>query len=223
MTSPRGDEPILDHVVFAARSREEADRALTRAGLATTPGRTIPGMGLSNVFVPLGPTMLEVHHPNGEPATADGPPYAEIERHLLAEHPDVLLLPVTWLVRFENVDRLREVSTRDGRPVHELPPSGAVPAYVLGGFGAALERPWLPPLIHWPAPPEDRLAARPAPHRRQPSGELILDVSGPEQEIIDWCGGHPHGVRIVDGKSGPLRAHIAFVDGGSVAIGMPAG
>ncbi|OJF14085.1 VOC family protein [Couchioplanes caeruleus] len=218
-----GTEPILDHVVFAARSRDDAERALGETGLSVIAGRTMDGMGLSNVFIPLGSAMLEVHYPNGEPATAAGPPYAQIQRDALAAHPDVALLPVTWLVRFDDVERLREVSAADGCSVDEIPARGAVPEFLLGGFGPALTRPWLPALIHWPQPPGERLAARTAPHTRRPSGELTLDVSGPAEEITAWCGGPPRGVVVHRGSAGPLRVHVGLADGGIAILGQPTG
>lgn len=140
----------------------------------------------------------------------------------LAAHPDTTLLPVAWLVRYGTEDLLREASTQVGRPVMEMPaePPNNAP-YLLGAFGTAFDRPWLPMFIHWTRPPHlpPTLADD---HGRAPNeGWLELDVSAPDDAVADWCGTVPAGVRLEAGSAGPLRVWIHHADAEPRAVGLP--
>jgi hypothetical protein len=214
--------PELDHIVIAARRREDIDTQLTELGLTAGSGRAIPGTGLSNVVVAVGSQLLEIHYPDGSPIAEDTPPYARIQREALAANPDVALLPVAWLVRFRTEELLREASARVGYPVVAVPaepPNNA--AHLLGALGAAFDRPWLPAFIHWTRPPHlpPTLADD---HGRVPNeGRLGLDVSAPDNALADWCGSAPSGVRLETGGAGPLRAWIHHAGTEPRAIGLP--
>lgn len=216
--------PVLDHVVLAARSRADIDRQLTALGLTAGSGRAIPGTGLSNVVVAVGTQLLELHHPDGTPVEAGGPPYARVQQEALSAHPDTPLVPVAWLVRFATEELLRAVSARAGYPVAAIPPEPPNDApYLLGGFGAAFERPWLPAFIHWSRPPH-LPPALVADHDRGPNdGRLGLDVSGPEDELGDWCGAIPADVTVEAGRAGPLRVRIHRTGADAATIGLPSG
>ncbi|MDT0269022.1 VOC family protein [Streptomyces sp. DSM 44915] len=221
MTEP-SVEPVLDHVVLAARDRAAIEEALAALGLRAGSGRAIPGAGLSNVMVAVGSQLLELHYPDGSPVAEGAPPYAQAQRAALAAHPDVPLVPVAWVVRYPSEAELRAASARVGYPVVEVPaePPNEAP-HLLGGLGAAFERPWLPALIHWSAAPhlpptlvEDR-------GRGPNEGRLTLDVSGPADELRAWCGALPRRVEIGAGTAGPLRAWLRRPDGTSAALGLP--
>lgn len=213
--------PVLDHVVLAARSRSDIDSQLAEIGLRPGSARAIPGAGLSNVVVAVGTQLLELHHPDGSAVAEDAPPYLRVQQEALEAHPDAAVVPVAWVVRFDTDEGLRTVSEAAGYPVLEIPaePPNNAP-YLMGGFGAAFERPWLPMFIHWPTPPHvpPRLVAD---RDRTPTGRLGLDVSGPEVELRDWCGGVPSGVRIEAGHAGPLRVRIHGEGAESHVIGLP--
>ncbi len=135
----------IDHVVFAARTKADAEQALSRAGLSIARGRTIPGLGLSNLVVPLGQGLLEIHYPNGEPPAPGAPPLLELDRKALAAHPSSPLIPVAWLVLVEDEARLRDLAAANDAPVSETPSEGpGYPPYTLAGFPATIGRPWLP-------------------------------------------------------------------------------
>jgi hypothetical protein len=51
----------IDHVVLVARTRDDAEDQLSKAGLAIARGRTIPGLGVSNLVVPLGKTGFHMN------------------------------------------------------------------------------------------------------------------------------------------------------------------
>ncbi|MGN9837264.1 VOC family protein [Nonomuraea sp. H19] len=91
----------IDHVVLAARNREQAERTLSEHGLAVARGRVIPGFGVSNLVVPLGRSSLEIHYPNGEVPDPALPPIAAAQRKALHRHPEPLV-PVAWLVGFDD-------------------------------------------------------------------------------------------------------------------------
>ncbi len=213
--------PVLDHVVLAARSRDDIDARLAELGLTAGSSRTIPGAGLANVVVAVGTQLLELHYPDGSPIEEGGPPYARVQREVLRAHPDVPLVPVAWLVRFESEDLLRAASVRAGYPVLAMPPEPPNDApYLLGGLGAAFERPWLPAFIHWSFPPhlppplvDDRT-------RGPNEGWLTLDVAGPEAELHEWCGAPPEHVDVVAGHAGPLRVWVHTPDTEARAIGL---
>lgn len=201
----------IDHVVLAARSREEAEQALAQAGLAVARERVIPGLGLSNLVVPLRHgQILEIHYPNGETPAAGAPPLLEFDQEALAAHPTDLLIPMAWLVVIEDEDRLREQAAIHDMPVLEVPAEGpAFPPYILAGFGANFERRYLPCLIHWP---NDHPALA-APHRRAPVGITRIEVAGPPDVITTWCGDRPNGLHTLPGTTGPQRVEVAFADG----------
>jgi hypothetical protein len=77
----------IDHVVLVARTRDDAEDVLSKAGLAIARGRAIPGLGVSNLVVPLGKTLLEITYPNGEPAAAGAPPLIELHQKAFAAYP----------------------------------------------------------------------------------------------------------------------------------------
>jgi hypothetical protein len=77
-------------------------------------------------------------------------------------------------------------------------------------------------LIHWPVPWKRRPGALDAPHRRRPTGIVGIDVAGPEDEIVRWCGGRPQALRTVPGVTGPQRVEVGFADGTSVTLGVGA-
>ncbi|OAH12839.1 VOC family protein [Streptomyces jeddahensis] len=211
----------IDHVVLAARTKADAEQAFSRAGLGIARGRTIPGVGLSNLVVPLGQALLEITYPNGELAAPGAPPLLEIHRRALAAHPSEPLVPVAWLVLVEDEQRLRELAAENHAPVTESPAEGpGFPPYTLAGFGVTFDRPWLPYLIHWPVPEAERPAALSAPHRRQPTGITSILVAGPADDIQRWCGGRPPGLHTVPGTAGPLRFEVGFVDGTSLTLGI---
>ena len=56
---------------------------------------------------------------------------------------------------------------------------------------------------------------------RTPAGHLGLDVSGPEAELWDWCGGIPSEVRIEAGRAGPLRVWIHGDGTEPQVVGLP--
>ncbi len=211
----------LDHVVLAARDRATAERVLGDAGLGIARGRVIPGLGLSNLVVPLGRSCLEVHYPNGETPAPGAPPLRDLDRAALDAHPTVPLVPVAWLVLIDDDARLREVAAANGAPVSEVASTGpGYPPYVLGGFGVTFDRPWLPALIHWPVPYSERPAALDAPHTRRPEGIAGIEVSGPADDIRSWCGGTPVGLRTGPGTAGPLSVEVGLADGTTVRFGV---
>ncbi|MEJ3653298.1 hypothetical protein WEH80_18805 [Actinomycetes bacterium KLBMP 9759] len=216
-------EAVLDHIVLATRSRDDVDSLLTELGLAAGSGRSIPGAGLSNVVVAVGTQLLEFHYPDGGTIDEGSPPFARVQREALTAHPDVAAIPVAWLVRYPTEDLLRRASARVALPVIEVPaePPNDAP-YLLGGFGAAFERPWLPAFIHWPRFPHVPPPLVGDRDRGPNEGWLGLDVSGPEDELRAWCGSIPRGVTIEAGNAGPLRARIHHADTGSRTIGLPA-
>jgi Glyoxalase-like domain len=210
----------IDHVVFAARTRDDVEALLSQAGLAIARGRTIPGVGLSNLVVPLGETLLEITYPNGEPAAAGAPPLLELHQKAVAARPADRLIPIAWVVLVEDEARLRELATANGMPVAEAPAEGpGFPPYTLAGFGATFDRPWLPLLIHWPVPALERPAALTAPHGRRPIGIVGIEVAGPADEITRWCGEQPRGLRTVPGTAGPQRVEVGFADGTTLTLG----
>ena len=124
----------------------------------------------------------------------------------------------------EDEDELRTIAARNDAPIMESPAEGpGFPPYVLAGFGATFDRPWLPALIHWPVPASQRPAALDADHRRMPTGLSCVEVSGPEDDLRRWCGGLPDGLRVLPGTSGPRRVEVAFADGGTVTFGVDSG
>ncbi|MGK5692893.1 VOC family protein [Streptomyces sp. URMC 128] len=125
----------IDHVVLAARSRADAEQVLNQAGLGIARGRTIPGLGLSNLVVPLGQGLLEIHYPNGEPPAPGAPPLLELDRKALAAHPSEPLVPMAWLVLIEDASRLRDLAAANDAPVSEAPSEGpGFPPYTLAGL-----------------------------------------------------------------------------------------
>lgn len=210
----------IDHVVLAARTKADAERALSRAGLGIARGRTIPGLGLSNLVVPLGQGLLEVHYPNGEPPAPGSPPLLDFDREALVANPSAPLVPMAWLVLMEDERRLRELAAANDMSVLEVPAEGpGFPPYTLAGFGANFDRRWLPCLIHWSEGPP----ALSASHRHQPVGITRIDVAGPADDIRRWCGGAPRGLNAVPGTSGPLRVEIGYVDGTTLTLGPATG
>ena len=178
----RTSDAVLDHVVLAARRREDIDEPLAALGLVPGSARSIPGTGPSNVVVAVGTQLLELHYPDASPVDEGSPPYAHIQRQVLDTHLDTALVPVAWVVRFGSEGRLRAAGRRVGYPVIDAPPEPPNGApYLLGGLGAAFERPWLPAFIHWPHPPHlpPRLVGDAA--SEPVEGKLGLDVSGPEE------------------------------------------
>jgi hypothetical protein len=211
----------IDHVVFAARAKEDAEDVLNGAGLAIARGRTIPGAGVSNLVVPLGRSLLEIQYPNGETPAAGAPPFLELDRKAFAAHPSDRLIPMAWLVLVEQERRLRELAAANDAPVIEAPAEGpGYPAYTLAGVGVTFDRPWIPFLIHWPVPVEQRPAALAAPHRRLPTGINRIEVAGPADEIRRWCGEEPQGLQSVTGSDGPRRVEVGFADGPPVILGV---
>ncbi|MFI6012173.1 VOC family protein [Streptomyces sp. NPDC051243] len=208
----------IDHVVLAARSRADAEEVLSRAGLGVARGRPIPGLGLSNLVVPLRHgQVLEIHYPNGETPATGAPPLLEFDNEALAAHPSAPLIPMAWLVVVEDEQRLRELAAANEMSVIEAPAEGpGYPPYTLAGFGQNFERRFLPCLIHWPQGPGVLSAA----HRRQPVGVTGIDVAGPADVIEGWCGGKPSGLKTVPGNAGPLRVEVGFVDGASLTLGL---
>lgn len=207
----------LDHVVLAARTKADAEQVLSQAGLGVARSRAIPGLGLSNLIVPLGRGFLEIHYPNGEPAMPDAPPLLELDSKALTAHPSEPLVPMAWLVLVEDETRLRDLASANNAPVFQAASDGpGYPPYTLAGFPATIGRPWLPSLIHWP----EGLPALDAPHRRQPVGITRIDVAGPIEDIQRWCGGKPRGLHAVPGTAGPLRVEISFVDGVACTLGL---
>ena len=214
------DTPLeIDHIVLAARGRIDAERELDRAGLGVAGGRTIPGLGLSNLIVPLNSIQfLEIHYPNGEPPSPGAPPLLEFDQQAFAEHPSVPLIPMAWLVQINKAARLQELAAANGEAVIEVESEGpGLPSYSLVGFGANFTRRWLPALIYWPegVPPLN------AAHQRHPTGIVQIEVAGPRDEIHKWCGGIPRGLRTVTGTTGPQRVDIGFADGSTYAFGLP--
>ncbi|SEG82160.1 Glyoxalase-like domain-containing protein [Nonomuraea solani] len=210
----------IDHVVLAARSREQAVQALSTHGLAVARGRVIPGFGVSNLVVPLGRSSLEIHYPNGEVPDPALPPIAAAQRKALDTFPEPLV-PVAWLVGFEDVESLRRLASLNNLSVSDIPEEGpGYPAYTLAGFGPNMVRRWLPALIHWPVPYEERPHALSAPHTSRPTGIVGLDIAGTQEDVEQWCGGLPSGVRVVKGDAGPLRVSIGFDDGVSITLGV---
>ncbi|MGP3974247.1 VOC family protein [Streptomyces sp. 8N114] len=211
----------IDHVVLAARNKADAERELSRAGLGIARGRTIPGLGLSNLVVPLGRSLLEIQYPNGESPAPGAPPLVDIDRRAFAAHPSTPLIPVAWLVLVEDAERLRQLAADNNAPVTEAAAEGpGFPPYALAGFGATFDRPWLPFLIHWPVPEDERPAALTAPHQRRPTGITRVDVAGPVDDIRRWCGDHPRGLHALPGTSGPRRVEVGFADGSTVTLGV---
>lgn len=206
----------IDHVVLAARSKHEAEQALDQAGLGIARGRVMPGLGLSNLVVPLRHgQLLEIHYPNGEDPAPGAPPLLRLEA--LDAHPSQALIPVAWLVAVEEEQRLRELATRNEMSLIEAPAEGpGFPPYLLAGFGQNFAQRFLPCLIHWSEgfPPLE------AEHRRAPVGITGIEVAGPADVIEDWCGTKPDGLRTVTGTSGPLRVEIGFADGESATLGI---
>lgn len=208
----------IDHVVLAARTKADAGEVLSQAGLGIARGRVIPGLGLSNLVVPLRQgQLLEILYPNGEQPAAGAPPLLEFNGEALAAHPSVPMVPMAWLVLMEDERRLRELAATNDLAVQEVPAGGpGHPSYTLAGFGANFDRRWLPCLIHWPegSPPLE------AEHRRRPAGITRIDVAGSADDVQRWCGGMPEGVRIVPGTAGPLRVEIGFADGAPLTLGI---
>lgn len=215
--------PVLDHVVLAARRREDIDTHLIELGLTAGSSRAIPGTGLSNVVVAVGSQLLEFHHPDGSPVAEGAPPYARVQRETLAAHPDASLVPVAWIVRYGTEAELREASARVGHPVIEVPaePPNNAP-YLLGGFGAAFERPWLPAFLHWSQPPHLPPTLAEDHGRTAQEGRLGLDVSAPDDAIVQWCGSVPADVRVEAGTAGLLRVWIHRPGTEPAAVGLPA-
>ncbi|WP_188195949.1 VOC family protein [Nonomuraea sp. SYSU D8015] len=209
----------IDHVVLAARTREQAEQALREHGLGIARGRVLPGFGLSNLVVPLGRSFLEIHYPDGGETDPALPPIGEVQRRALDRCP-APLVPVAWLAGCEDAALLRRLAAENDLAVSEVPGEGPGYApYVLAGFGPNLIRPWLPALIHWPVPYEERPGALTARHARRPAGIVGLDVAGSEEDVKRWCGGLPEGARVVEGDTGPLRVRIGFDDGPPVTLG----
>jgi hypothetical protein len=210
----------IDHVVLATRSKREAEEALDRVGLGIARGRVMPGLGLSNLVVPLRHgQILEVHYPNGELPAAGAPPLLRFETEALDADPARTLIPMAWLVAVENEQELRGLAVRNEMSLIEVPAEGpGYPPYLLAGFGQNFERRFLPCLIHWPEgfPP---LEAR---HRREPMGIIGIEVAGLPEVIETWCGTKPAGLRTAPGTSGPLSIEVGFADGGSVILGAAA-
>ncbi|MGP3955752.1 VOC family protein [Nonomuraea sp. 3N208] len=210
----------IDHVVLAARSREQAEQVLSAHGLAVARGRVIPGFGVSNLVVPLGRSSLEIHYPNCEVPDSTLPPIAAAQARALDRYPEPLV-PVAWLVGFEDVESLHRLASQNNLTISDVPEEGpGYPAYTLAGFGPNMIRRWLPALIHWPVPHEERPHALTAPHTRQPTGIVGLDIAGSQKDVEQWCGGLPAGVRVVEGDAGPLRVSIGFDDGASITLGV---
>lgn len=208
----------IDHVVLAARTRADAEQVLNEVGLGVARGRTIPGLGLSNLVVPLRRgQLLEVHYPNGENPAPGAPPLLEFDREALAAHPSEPLVPMAWLVAIEDGRRLREVAEGNKMSVVDAPAEGpGFPPYTLAGFGANFDRRFLPCLIHWPEGHPDLSAT----HRRQPAGISRIDVAGPADVIEAWCGGRPDGLRAAPGTAGPQRVEVGFVAGPPAVLGL---
>ncbi|WP_037265696.1 VOC family protein [Kibdelosporangium aridum] len=208
----------IDHVVLAARSKADAEKELKRAGLGIARGRVIPGLGLSNLVVPLRRGQcLEVHYPNGESPAPGAPPLLQFDMEALDTHPSAAMVPMAWLVVIEDESRLRDLAAAGDEPVHEVPAEDpGYPSYLLAGFGANFDRRWLPVLIHWP----EGTAALSAAHQRQPVGIARIEVAGPAEDIQRWCGGEPHGLRTLPGSAGPLRVVIGFADGTTHTLGL---
>lgn len=209
----------IDHVVLAARTRADAEQALGSAGLGIARSRTIPGLGLSNLVVPLRHgQLLEIHYPNGEALAPGAPPLLRFDQEALAAHPSQPLVPMAWLVVIEDGQRLRELAAMHGMSVINAPAEGPeYPPYTLAGFGSNFDRRWLPCLIHWP----EGQPALSAEHDRQPVGITGIDVAGPADDIEEWCGGRPDGLRTSPGTAGPLRVEISFLDGSALTLGLP--
>lgn len=201
----------IDHVVLAARTRADAEQVLGRAGLGIARGRTIPGLGLSNLVVPLRHgQLLEIHYPNGEAPAPGAPPLLQFDMEALAAHPSAPLVPMAWLVAVEDEQRLRDLAATNEMSVVEVPAEGpGYPPYTLAGFGQNFDRRFLPCLIHWPR----GHAALNAAHRRRPVGITGIEVAGPADVIEGWCGGKPKGLHAVPGVAGPLRVEVGFEDG----------
>jgi hypothetical protein len=156
ITAREGDHVEIDHVVLAARSREQAEQVLSAHGLAVARGRVIPGFGVSNLVVPLGRSSLEIHYPNSEVPDSTLPPIAAAQAKALDRYPEPLV-PVAWLVGFEDVESLHRLASQNNLTISDVPEEGpGYPAYTLAGFGPNMIRRWLPALIHWPVPHEER-------------------------------------------------------------------
>ncbi|GHH85456.1 VOC family protein [Streptomyces capitiformicae] len=208
----------IDHVVLAARTRADAEQVLSRAGLGIARGRTIPGLGLSNLVVPLRHgQLLEIHYPNGEAPAPGAPPLLEFDKEALAAHPSVPLVPMAWLVAVEDEQRLRDLAAANEMSVVEVPAEGpGYPPYTLAGFGQNFDRRFLPCLIHW----SQGHAVLSAAHRRQPVGITGIEVAGPADVIEGWCGVKPNGLHTVPGTAGPLRVEVGFEDGEPLMLGL---
>ncbi|MBO3733026.1 VOC family protein [Glycomyces niveus] len=208
----------IDHVVLATRSRQEAEQALAEAGLGIARGRELPGLGLSNLVVPLRHgQLLEVHYPNGKAPAPGAPPLLRFDSEALELHPEDTLIPVAWLVAVEEEARLRELAARHAMSLIEAPAEGpGFPPYLLAGFGQNFARRYLPCLIHW----SEGFPPLRAEHGREPVGITGIDVAGPRDVIEDWCGDRPAGLRTVPGTSGAVRVEIGFADGGTVTLGV---
>jgi hypothetical protein len=208
----------IDHVVLAARTKADAEQVLSWAGLGVARGRIIPGLGLSNLVVPLRRgQLLEIHYPNGETPAPDAPPLLKLDKDALAAHPSQPLVPMAWLVAIEDEQRLRKLAATNKMSVVEAPAEGpGFPPYTLAGFGANFDRRFLPCLIHWP----EGHPALSAAHRRQPVGITGIDVAGPADAIEGWCGGKPNGMHAVPGTAGPLRVQVGFADGAPLTLGI---
>jgi hypothetical protein len=115
----------IDHVVLAARSQDEAEQALDRAGLGIARGRVMPGLGLSNLVVPLRHgQILEIHYPNGELPAPGAPPLLRFDTEALQAHPAQTMIPVAWLVAIEEEQELRALAARNEMSVIEAPAEG---------------------------------------------------------------------------------------------------
>ncbi|TMR88702.1 hypothetical protein [Nonomuraea basaltis] len=175
---------------------------------------------MSNLVVPLGRSSLEIHYPNGGVPDPALPPIAAAQQNALDRHPEPLV-PVAWLVGFEDVESLRRLASRNNLSMSDIPGEGpGYPAYTLAGFRPEHGRRWLPALIHWPVPYEERPHALTAPHTRRPTGIVGLDIAGSQEDVEQWCGGLPAGVRVVEGDAGPLRVSIGFDDDASITLGV---
>jgi hypothetical protein len=112
-------------VVPAARTKADAEQVLSRAGLGIASGRTIPGLGLSNLVVPLKRgRLLEILYPNGEQPAPGAPPLLQFNSEALAAHPSAPMVPMAWLMLMEDERRLRELAAADDLSVQEVPAEG---------------------------------------------------------------------------------------------------
>lgn len=196
----RTSDAVLDHVVLAARRREDIDEPLAALGLVPGSARSIPGTGPSNVVVAVGTQLLELHYPDASPVDEGSPPYARIQRQVLDAHPDTALIPVAWVVRFGSVT-----------DVPPEPPNGA--PYLLGGLGGRIRR----------TCPRGWSATRRANRSKGSLGSMSPARKNPEEEVRDWCEGMPADVRFESGRTGPLRVRVDRPEIQPAALGLPLG